>query len=64
MLVAAAMLFCAGFAWSVSVHGDWILARSNGQCVAFDPEIGKPVGSWPPAPDGRCHMSSFIWGYL
>jgi hypothetical protein len=61
-LVLATSLFLLGFSCSVSMHGDWIPTRNNGgQCVAFNPDTARPVGTWTVAKDGRCHMSAFIW---
>lgn len=64
ILVGAAVLFTSGFAYSVSLHGDWTLIRHDGACAAYDTQATIYRGTWSPGDDGLCHMSTFIWQRL
>ena len=57
--------FVAGFYYSTQIHGDWVLVRNGTSgCAAIDPDARREVGSWAISPDGRCHMSRFIWSQI
>jgi hypothetical protein len=49
-----------GFLDSIRLHGDWMIARSGGRCIAFDPDNHRNAGAWMPSSDGRCHLSVFF----
>lgn len=62
MVLLVGTAFVAGFYYSTRIHGDWILVRNGtAGCAAVDPNARREVGTWAVSPDGRCHMSRFIW---
>jgi len=60
IFIFAAVSFFAGYAASTRSHGDWLVLRTDaGQCVAYDPDSMRMLGTW--SVRGRCHMADFVW---
>jgi hypothetical protein len=60
----AALAFLLGFATAVRLHGNWIVMRDTGGCVAYDPDVGRNVARWGVGTDDRCHLGDLLWSRL
>jgi hypothetical protein len=63
-VLVAALAFFAGFATAVRLHGNWIVMRDAGGCVAYDPDVGRNVARWEVGAGNRCRLGDLIWSRL